>query len=229
MLAPRRAVQVRKLKTLFNKSERELSAAGDGGTATQARLDEEEARARAELDGHKAQGVVCEATHAAVAKAVKERAKFCFQAAKVAADQVKADFNRSMSHKGMAGAVHVSHKEETLDIEVATSSQDANAHTTTSIGSLSGGEQAFSMLCFALAMWQYSATPFRAMDEFDKNMDPTFQKVSLSLLYSIFREQSDRQFLILSPLDYKSLLADAGIPKAEIDATTFLKLKAPRG
>ena len=221
--------EVRKLKTLFNKSERELSAAGDGGTATQARLDEEEARARAELDGHKAQGVVCEATHAAVAKAVKERAKFCFQAAKVAADQVKADFNRSMSHKGMAGAVHVSHKEETLDIEVATSSQDANAHTTTSIGSLSGGEQAFSMLCFALAMWQYSATPFRAMDEFDKNMDPTFQKVSLSLLYSIFREQSDRQFLILSPLDYKSLLADAGIPKAEIDATTFLKLKAPRG
>ena len=55
---------------------------------------------------------MCEATHAAVAKAVKERAKFCFQAAKVAADQVKADFNRSMSRKGMAGAVHVSHKEE---------------------------------------------------------------------------------------------------------------------
>ena len=82
------------------------------------------------------------------------------------------------------------------------------------------------MLCFALVMRQ-PATPFRAMDEFDKNMDPTFQKVRLPL-YSIFREQSDRCSHPLAAR-LQEPPRRRRHPKAEIDATTFLKLKAPRG
>jgi len=76
---------------------------------------------------------------------------------------------------------------------------------------LSGGEQAFSTLALALSMWQFSATPVRAMDEFDKNMDATYQKVSLQLLLELFGEQSKKQFLILTPLDYSALLTELNV------------------
>ena len=83
------------------------------------------------------------------------------------------------------------------------------------------------MLCFALAMWQYSATPFRAMDEFDKNMDPTFQKVSLSCS----TRSSASRATASSSSSRRSTTSPRRRrhPQAEIDATTFLKLKAPRG
>ena len=43
--------------------------------------------------------------------------------------------------------------------------QDKGAHATTNVKSLSGGEQAFTTLSLALAMWQFSQSPVRAMSE----------------------------------------------------------------
>ena len=162
---------------------------------------------------------MCEATHAAVAKAVKERAKFCFQAAKVAADQVKADFNRSMSRKRMAGAVRTCRTSEER-ARGATSCAGREARTTTSIGSLSGAEQTFSMLCFALAMWQHVGDAVPRDGRVRQERGPHLPEgVAQPGSSGGFREQSAAS-VESSPLDYKSLLADAGIPKAEIDATT---------
>ena len=120
--------------------------------------------------------------------------------------------------------------DERLETRVATSSQDRNAHATTSVRSLSGGEQAFTTLSLALAMWQFAQAPVRAMDEVDKNMDATFVRESLRLLLEIWAEQRQRQFLILTPLDYSTPLAELGVTPAEAEARglRFLKLQAPR-
>ena len=99
--------------------------------------------------------------------------------------------------------------------QLAPRAGDAAARSTTALRSLSGGEQAFSTLSLVLAMWQLSATPMRALDEFDKNMDSSFQAASLTLLFEIFRQQPGRQFLILTPLDYSSLFREAGVDERE--------------
>ena len=65
--------------------------------------------------------------------------------------------------------------------QAITATQDKSAHATTNVKSLSGGEQAFTTLSLALAMWQFSHSPVRAMDEVDKNMDATFLRATLKL------------------------------------------------
>ena len=79
-------------------------------------------------------------------------------------------------------------------------------------------------------MWQFAQAPVRAMDEVDKNMDATFVRESLRLLLEIWAEQRQRQFLILTPLDYSTPLAELGVTPAEAEARglRFLKLQAPR-
>ena len=89
---------------------------------------------------------------------------------------------------------------------VYTSSQDAHAHASRSLRTLSGGEQAFAALSFALAMWPFSASPLRAMDEFDKNMDHTYLASSLLHLLEACEAAPNRQILILTPNDYHSAL-----------------------
>ena len=76
-----------------------------------------------------------------------------------------------------------------------------------SLKTLSGGEQAFSALSFSLAMWPFSASPLRAMDEFDKNMDQTFLNVSIRLLLEAAETATNRQLLILTPNDYHGCLS----------------------
>ena len=113
---------------------------------------------------------------------------------------------------------------------MATSSQDKSAHATTNVKSLSGGEQAFTTLSLALAMWQFSHSPVRAMDEVDKNMDATFLRATLRLLVELFAGQRSRQFLILTPLDYATPLAALGVTPEEAQRRDirFLRLRAPR-
>ena len=55
-------------------------------------------------------------------------------------------------------------------------------------------------------MWPFSASPLRAMDEFDKNMDMTFLQASLKHLLEQTEDQPSRQILILTPNDYHASL-----------------------
>ena len=89
---------------------------------------------------------------------------------------------------------------------MSTSSQDSRAYSARSLKTLSGGEQAFSALSFSLSMWPFSASPLRAMDEFDKNMDMTFLNVSIRLLLEAAETEPSRQLLILTPNDYHGSL-----------------------
>ena len=72
-----------------------------------------------------------------------------------------------------AGQLCFDHAEETLALSVQRNNQDTGGSATQDARSLSGGERSFTTLSFELAMWEFCATPFRALDEFDVYMDDT--------------------------------------------------------
>ena len=71
------------------------------------------------------------------------RDRVTFWRKKVRACEMNAnmEFDRCLSHRGLAGKLIFNHDAEKLDAEVSTSSQDVNAHTSRSLKTLSGGEQ----------------------------------------------------------------------------------------
>ena len=172
----------------------------------------------------------CVNTHAEIERGMKSRYQNWTRSLKQCAKQCDSDFTRHLSYKGLGGDLRFDHDKEQLVPRVATSSQDKSAHATTNVKSLSGGEQAFTTLSLALAMWQFSHSPVRAMDEVDKNMDATFLRATLKLLVELFASQRSRQFLILTPLDYATPLTALGVTPEEAQRRDirFLRLSAPR-
>ena len=158
------------------------------------------------LDKHDETAANCQQLYDRLGPSLKERVLYWKTALKKSGAQSSDDFNRFLSYKGLAGKLEHDHTVETLDAMVYTSSQNQHAHASRSLRSLSGGEQAFASLCFSLAMWPFSASPLRAMDEFDKNMDQTFLQASLLLLLEAAELAPSRQMLILTPNDYHGCL-----------------------
>ena len=186
----------------------------DGASAEQLKADE--TKAASDLVAHDAMAVQCQALFEKLGPALQERVNYWKDALRKAASQSSADFNRCLSYKNLAGRLEHDRKAETLDAFVYTSSQDANAHASRSLRTLSGGEQAFAALSFSLAMWPFSASPLRAMDEFDKNMDQTFLQASLKHLLEACEAAPTRQILILTPNDYHASLT-GGVCKPLFD------------
>ena len=81
--------------------------------------------------------------------------------------QATVDFNTRLSRKQHAGSLAFDHDAETLALHVARNNQDENSSSTSDARGLSGGERSFTTLSFELAMWEFCATPFRVLDEFD--------------------------------------------------------------
>lgn len=206
-----------KLKKLSGQLRRlEKEAGGDNsGATTLAALLQQLREAEQAIEKHDREVTAVRETAKEVKGAVVERVRFFVRKVKEYSRNSALDFNRFLSLRGLAGALEYDLKNETLDVCVQTSSQDPNAHMTHSVRTLSGGEQAFSTLCLIMAMWQLSVTPMRALDEFDKNMDSAYQRDSLRLLFDQFRMQRQRQFLVLTPLDYSSFIKELGISDDE--------------
>jgi hypothetical protein len=66
---------------------------------------------------------------------------------------------------------------------------------------LSGGERSFATVCFALALGELTASPFRAMDEFDVFMDAVARRVAMASLFEAAAAAPHLQFLFLTPQD----------------------------
>lgn len=203
------------LQAALKKAERATGGANAGGT-TYAALVGALREAETAAEAHAQSVAAVRATAASVAAALKERHNFHRRSIKTYGRQAMEDFRRHLSQRTLGGSLEFDHKSDTLEAEVCPNGNDPTSRATSSLRSLSGGEQAFSTLALVLALWQLSSTPLRAMDEFDKNMDSNYQTASLILLFETFRRQPGRQFLILTPLDYSGLLGDAGVKEHEL-------------
>jgi len=218
----------KKLTRAHAQADRSLRASG--AFASLAELEAALQEAADAVEAHDELERYCANTHAEIERGMKSRYQHWTRSLKRCARQCDADFTRHLSYKGLGGDLHFDHLNEQLTPRVSTSSQDKSAHATTDVKSLSGGEQAFTTLSLALAMWQFSQSPVRAMDEVDKNMDATFLRATLKLLVELFESQRSRQFLILTPLDYATPLAALGVTPEEAKRRDirFLRLSAPR-
>jgi len=122
--------------------------------------------------------------------------------------QATSDFNMRLTRKGHAGNLQFDHDEEQLALSVTRNNQDTSCSTTQDARSLSGGERSFTTLCFELAMWEFCAAPFRALDEFDVYMDDTYRKIAVDALMELCEAQPRRQFLFITPQDMHPFLID---------------------
>lgn len=64
---------------------------------------------------------------------------------------------------------------------------------------LTGGEKSYTTVAFALALGEWTQSPFRAMDEFDVFMDAINRRVAMENLFSNSLEHPDLQFIFLTP------------------------------
>ena len=64
---------------------------------------------------------------------------------------------------------------------------------------LAGGEKSYTTVAFALALGEWTQSPFRAMDEFDVFMDAINRRVAMENLFSNSLEHPDLQFIFLTP------------------------------
>ena len=66
-------------------------------------------------------------------------------------------------------------------------------------GCFAGGEKSYTTVAFALALGEWTQSPFRAMDEFDVFMDAINRRVAMENLFSNSLEHPDLQFIFLTP------------------------------
>ena len=63
----------------------------------------------------------------------------------------------------------------------------------------SGGERAVSTMAFLLSLQHNLKSPVRAVDEFDVHMDPHNRESMMRMLFSFMSENSDVQFIVITP------------------------------
>jgi chromosome segregation protein len=63
----------------------------------------------------------------------------------------------------------------------------------------SGGERAVATMAFLLALQHNLKSPVRAVDEFDVHMDPSNRESMMCMLFSFMNENSDVQFIVITP------------------------------
>ncbi len=63
----------------------------------------------------------------------------------------------------------------------------------------SGGERAVATMAFLLALQHNLKSPVRAVDEFDVHMDPHNRESMMRMLFSFMNENSDVQFIVITP------------------------------
>ncbi|XP_073683630.1 structural maintenance of chromosomes protein 6 [Garra rufa] len=106
-------------------------------------------------------------------------------------------FNNFMMELNCCGSMMFDHINETLSISVKPPGQEKN--NVNDMRSLSGGERSFSTVCFILALWEITESPFRCLDEFDVYMDMHNRSISLNLLVELSERQHLRQFIFITP------------------------------
>uniref|UniRef100_A0A673L885 Structural maintenance of chromosomes protein 6 n=1 Tax=Sinocyclocheilus rhinocerous TaxID=307959 RepID=A0A673L885_9TELE len=106
-------------------------------------------------------------------------------------------FIKFMMELKCCGSIMFDHINETLSISVKPPGQEKN--NVNDMRSLSGGERSFSTVCFILALWEITESPFRCLDEFDVYMDMHNRSISMNMLVALSEDQHQRQFIFITP------------------------------
>uniref|UniRef100_A0A8C1T6F8 Structural maintenance of chromosomes protein 6 n=1 Tax=Cyprinus carpio TaxID=7962 RepID=A0A8C1T6F8_CYPCA len=118
-------------------------------------------------------------------------------------------FNNFMMQLNCCGSMMFNHINETLSISVKPPGQEKN--NVNDMRSLSGGERSFSTVCFILALWEITESPFRCLDEFDVYMDMHNRSISMNMLVALSERQHLRQFIFITPQSTSHLPKSAHI------------------
>lgn len=96
------------------------------------------------------------------------------------------------------GQLSFDHENGTLDISV-NPKRSEGGKSGKNVKSLSGGERSFATVCFILALWGGTESPFRCLDEFDVFMDMVNRRICMDMMLQVAKEQRARQFIFLTP------------------------------
>ncbi|XP_020912192.1 structural maintenance of chromosomes protein 6 [Exaiptasia diaphana] len=134
---------------------------------------------------------------------LKKRSAAYIDYRKFIAIRAKFFFQMMLSQRGYTGKMKFDHGNERLEIEVNVELALKKANKDTK--SLSGGERSFSTICFIMSLWEAMETPFRCLDEFDVFMDMVNRRISMTMMLKVAKEQSERQFILLTPQDMTNI------------------------
>lgn len=136
---------------------------------------------------------------------VKDREIKTNEFRKIIINEARYFFDHNLSLQGHRGDLMFDKKAGSLDLHIqmnASTQLDSQAvAVTTDTKALSGGERAYTLLSFIMALCESMQAPFRAMDEFDCFMDSVNRRVSLNHLLRCASEQKNRQFIFITPQD----------------------------
>uniref|UniRef100_A0A8C4Q4U3 Si:dkey-119f1.1 n=1 Tax=Eptatretus burgeri TaxID=7764 RepID=A0A8C4Q4U3_EPTBU len=113
----------------------------------------------------------------------------------------KMNFDAMLLKRKYSGSMAFDHKNCTLMITVHPNDRTVEARTNTN--TLSGGERSFSTVCFILALWHCTESPFRCLDEYDVFMDMVTRRMSMDMMLQEAENQRHRQFMFITPLPTK--------------------------
>ena len=131
---------------------------------------------------------------------LKRRVATWYQFRALLAVRAKHFFSKSLNFRGFDGKLKLDHNKSTLKISVKTSEAEAASDTK----QLSGGERSFSTVCFLLALWEATESPFRALDEYDVYMDAVNRRISTGMIIDT-ASASEHQFILISPQDMTNI------------------------
>ncbi|GAB1603545.1 structural maintenance of chromosomes protein 6-like [Argonauta hians] len=121
----------------------------------------------------------------------------------VIALRMKQVFIVFLHSRNYIGQLNFDHDKGLLDITVNPMNSDGKSCK--DVKSLSGGERSFATVCFILALWCGTESPFRCLDEFDVFMDMVNRRICMEMMLQVAKEQSARQFIFLTPQDMSHL------------------------
>ncbi|CAI9728495.1 maintenance of chromosomes 6-like isoform X2 [Octopus vulgaris] len=132
---------------------------------------------------------------------VRDKAyKSCRQVIALRMKQVFIVFLHSRNYMGQ---LNFDHDKGLLEITVNPVNSDGKSCK--DVKSLSGGERSFATVCFILALWCGTESPFRCLDEFDVFMDMVNRRICMDMMLQVAKEQRARQFIFLTPQDMSHL------------------------
>jgi len=190
------------------------------GGVNEEQLEEQIANAEVKLNNYEKRTKKVCANFLKYSKHLERRGKDCNNMRMETAKSCDSTFRLAMMKRGGEGRLIFDHesreddedarfsKHPTLEMEVELHSQKRGQRYSTK--QLSGGEATKTQLCFLMAMFRDSASPFHILDEIDVYLDNLQRNKMLKQLSKMART-FDRQWIFLTPHDTSCIERREGV------------------